>query len=242
MLSVIVPAFNEEAYIARTLASLRAAQEQFESFGGRGVEVVVVDNASSDATASLAASLGARVVPEIVHNVAKVRNTGARAATHDLLVFLDADTLVPAELLVRIAEVMRDDNCVGGAVDVLVQPKRLAVRAYVAFWQFAGRISGMALGACQFCRREAFTALGGYDETIYMGEDVDFIWRLRGAARRQGRRTRFIHDLRVISSSRRFDQWPLWRTLLMTHPLLVFPFRRSRKVWHDWYDHSAVPR
>lgn len=242
MLSVIIPAFNEADYIARTLESLRAARAHYEALGGSAVDVVVVDNASSDATAELSAKLGARVVRENVHNIGKVRNAGARAATQSILVFLDADTEVPKDLLVRIAQIMRDGNCAGGAVDVVFRPTRFVVRAYVAFWRLAGRISGMALGACQFCRRDAFDALGGYDETIFMGEDVDFVWRLRAAARQGGRKTCFIRDSSVVASSRRFDQWPLWRTLVMTHPLLVFPFRRCRNVWRDWYDHTTVPR
>ena len=242
MISVVIPAFNEEAYIASTLESVHDARAYYEGLGGTGVDVVVVDNDSSDATAAIAASLGDRVVQESVHNIARVRNTGARAAIHSVLVFLDADTLMPKELLLRIAHVMRDSDCAGGAVDVVFRPRRRVVRGYVAFWRLVARLSGMALGACQFCRREAFDALGGYDETIFMGEDVDFVWRLRAAARRNGGEICFIRDLRVVASSRRFDQWPLWRTLLMTHPLLVFPFGRRARVWRAWYDRASVPR
>src|SRR5262245_61274581 len=101
-ISVVIPAFNEEAYIERTIESLRAATTYLESLGGSTVELLVVDNASTDATATLATRLGVRVVDEREHNVSKVRNTGARAAMYDVLVFIDADTLVPRELFDRI--------------------------------------------------------------------------------------------------------------------------------------------
>lgn len=241
-ISVIIPAFNEEAYIARTIECLRAAGAYFESLGGSAVELLVVDNASTDSTANLVITLGVRVIRESEHNVSKVRNTGARAATHEVLVFLDADTLVPRELLVAIAGVMREGVCEGGAVDVTFRPAGLAVRMHLLLWRLLGVVAGMAMGACQFCRRDVFDALGGYDETLYMGEDVDFVWRLRAAGRRRGRTTCFVRDVHVIASSRRFDQWPLWRTLVMTNPLVVLALRRRQKAWRGWYDGTATPR
>jgi hypothetical protein len=98
----------------------------------------------------------------------------------------------------------------------------------------------MAQGAAQFCRRESFLALGGYDETIYMGEDVDFYWRMRRAARRGGRRVCYITDMRVIPSPRRFDRWSIWKTLLWTNPLLIALLRRRKGAWRGWYE--DVPR
>ena len=241
-ISVIIPAFNEEAYIGRTIESLRAAAAHFESLGGPAVELLVVDNASTDDTATVAARLGARVVSEGEHNISKVRNAGARAAAHEILVFIDADTLVPRELFVRIAGAMREGACEGGAVDVAFRPERLAVRMYLAFCRVVGAIAGMAMGACQFCRRDVFDALGGYDERIYMAEDVDFMWRLRAAARRRGSMTHFIRDLQVIASSRRFDRWPLWRTVIMTHPLVILAFHRRKSAWRGWYERTEAPR
>ena len=96
----------------------------------------------------------------------------------------------------------------------------------------------MAQGACQFCRRDVFAELGGYDETMYMGEDVDFFWRLRALARRRGSMTCIIRDLPVVPSARRFNTWPLWRTLALTNPLLVLTLRRRRSAWAGWYDRA----
>lgn len=241
-ITVVIPAFNEERHIGQTIEHLRAAEERFRSRTRSAVQILVVDNNSSDRTAAVVRELGVTVVHESEHNIARVRNTGARRADHELLVFLDADTLVPPGLLFCIAERMREATCVGGAVDAAHRPKRLVVRAYLGLWRAVGMLGGMAMGACQFCRRDVFAAVGGYDETLYMGEDVDFFWRLRAAARRRGLMTCFVRDLQVVPSSRRFDRWPLWRTLLLTNPLLILALRRRRAAWSGWYDEGAAPR
>jgi len=234
-ISVIIPAFNEAGYIPQTLDRLAAAEQRFKATAGANVQILVVDNASTDGTAELAQSTGVTVVHEPEHNVGRVRNAGAAIALHDVLVFLDADTLVPPELLLRIARAMTDPVCVGGAVDCLHQPNTQLVRAYLKFWRVLGLIGGMAQGACQFCRRSIFQELGGYDETWYMGEDVDFYWRLKRLARKRGLRTFFIRELQVIPSPRRWDRWPLWRILIWTSPLLTYAFRHRRSAWAGWY-------
>src|SRR5215469_7406934 len=183
-LSVIIPAFNEERYLPRTLSCLNQAINGLGEHADCHVEVVLVDNASTDRTAEIAASFGARIVSTPDHNIARVRNLGAGAASGELLVFLDADTLIPRELLSRILEVMDDATCLGGAVDIDYRPARALMRAYVGVWRAIGLALRMAQGATQFCRREAFAALNGYDDTLYMGEDCDFYWRLRRLAKR----------------------------------------------------------
>ena len=234
-ISVIIPAFNEAGYISETLKRLGAAEQHFKAIAAADIEILVVDNASMDATAELARSAGATVVYEAEHNVARVRNGGAAAARHDILVFLDADTLVPPELLLGIARAMTDPQCVGGSVDILHRPVSRILRAYLVFWRVLGLIGGMAQGACQFCRKSVFQELGGYDETWYMGEDVDFYWRLKRLARRRGLRMSFIGELQVIPSPRRFDQWPIWRTLVWTFPPLLFVLKRNKAAWGGWY-------
>jgi glycosyltransferase involved in cell wall biosynthesis len=234
-LSVIIPAFNEAGYILETLDRLGAAEQHFKAIADAAVQILVVDNASTDRTAELAQSAGATVIPEAEHNIARVRNVGAAIARHNVLVFLDADTLVPPELLLRIARAMTDPTCAGGAIDAMHQSNRLLLRAYLRFWRIFGLLCGMVQGACQFCRSSVFQELGGYDETQYMGEDVDFYWRLKQLARRRGLRTFFIRDLQVIPSPRRWDRWPLWRTLIWTNPLFAFALRRRRAAWAGWY-------
>lgn len=232
MISVVVPACNEEKYLAVTLAAVKAAGRHLSS----RVEVLVVDNASTDGTAAVARRAGATVVHEPTRSVATARNTGAAAASGDLLVFVDADTAVPETLLEHIERVMHHSACLGGAVDVKHASKRRMVRMYLALWRFVGLTLGMAQGATQFCRRDVFAELSGYDQTLWMGEDVDFYWRLRHLARRMNARVAFIRDVHVVPSPRRFDQWPLWKIFVYTNPLIAALFRRRRATWKGWYD------
>jgi glycosyltransferase involved in cell wall biosynthesis len=239
-ISVVIPAYNEERFLPQTLERVHQAVKRLDAAPGRVIEVIVVDNASSDRTAEIALASGARVVPVPEHNIARVRNAGAGAASGELLIFLDADTLVPETVLSRIVQVMDDPSCLGGAVDTDYQPARLLMRAYLRMWRLIGLSFGMAQGALQFCRRDAFSALGGYDETIYMGEDVDFYWRLGKLAKSRGQHVKLIRDVRVAPSCRRFDQWPTVRTLIKTNPFYITLFRKRRSAWGGWY--SDVPR
>ncbi len=240
LISVVIPAFNEEKYLGETLAGAGHAAALLREGGAASAEVIVVDNDSSDSTAAVARSFGAAVVREGRHNVAKVRNTGAGLARGEALVFVDADTTVPEGLLRRVYEVLAEPGCLGGALDTDYRPAKLSSKIYLGAWRVVGRLAGMAQGATQFCRRDAFEALGGYDETLFMGEDVDFYWRLKKLARRRRGRVRLIEDVRVAPSPRRFDQWGLWRTLVWTNPLFILLFRRRESAWRGWYE--GVPR
>lgn len=235
-ISIIIPAFNEEKYLASTLEKIVTALSQVE----HPTELITVDNDSSDTTAEIAARFGSRVIKESVHNIGRVRNTGARAASGDVLVFIDADTGVPSGLLARIAEVMQDENCLGGSVAVDYQAfERWWMKFYAFGWKFWERAFNMKQGAAQFCRQTAFVELGGYDEKIYLGEDVEFYWRLAWLARKKNARLHFIEDLRVVTSSRRFDKMSLLRTLVVTNPLFIILFHKRASVWKDWYENAV---
>jgi glycosyltransferase involved in cell wall biosynthesis len=239
-ISVVIPAFNEERYLPLTLMHLNRARDQLGTSHDVQVEVIVVDNASTDSTAAVASALGACVVPVPEHNIARVRNGGASAASGNLLIFLDADTLVPESLLTRIVQVMEDQACVGGAVDIDYKPARFLIKVYLRMWRVLGQCLGMAQGALQFCRHDAFAALGGYDGSIFMGEDVDFYWRLGKLAKARGQYLRYVKDIRVVPSCRRYDQWPTWRILIETNPFYATLFQRRQAAWPGWY--RDVPR
>ena len=151
-LTIIVPAFNEEAYLPSTLDSIHAAAAQLRSHSSVDIDTIVVDNNSRDQTAAVARGRGARVVREPVQGIARARNAGARHAEGDVLVF------------------------------------------YLRAWRVLGRLTGMVQGATQFCRRSVFEQVGGYDEKVWIGEDVDFYWGLKRFARRTGRTVRFMRE------------------------------------------------
>src|SRR5215204_2675415 len=194
LISIIVPAYNEEKYIGPTLESIERARHLLLCEKGITADVIVVDNESTDSTAGIARSCGAEVFSEPARDVAKVRNVGASRAKGNILVFVDADVIVPERLLCRIHEAMSDELCMGGALDTVCRPAKYSVAVYLRMWRFVGRVAGMAQGATQFCRRDVYASLRGYDETLYMGEDVDFYWRLRRFAKRCKSHVQFIDD------------------------------------------------
>ncbi len=232
-LSVVVPAYNEEKYLPETLAKLTQALATIDD-----AEIIVVDNVSTDSTIEIAANLGAIVITESVRNIGRVRNTGANESTGDVLVFLDADTLVRPGVFERILEAMDDTKCVGGSVAVEFSPieSRFVVVWFMLLWPFVGKLMKMRGGALQFCRAEIFRELGGYDTTIYVGEDIDFHWRLDNLAAKRGCFTAFIEEPKVLTSSRRFNRMGLVRMMFFTHPITVLIAWRVRSFWRDWYE------
>ena len=238
-LTVIVPAFNEEAYLPSTLASIRAAAAHLRAHARVEVETIVVDNHSTDLTVDVARANGAAVVHEPVQNIGRARNTGARHASGDLLVFVDADVYMPHTLLTAINEAMNDPGCVGGAVEVDYQPRRRSIRLYLLAWRALGNLTGMAQGAAQFCSKTVFDQVGGYDEKVWIGEDVYFFWNLRKHAKETRRVVRLIREPRVLPSCRRFDKWPIWKTLVWTNPLFIALFRHRKSAWKGWYSNAV---
>lgn len=84
-----------------------------------------------------------------------------------------------------------------------------------------------------------FADLGGYDATIYIGEDVEFHWRLDKLAKTRGGATAFIEQPRVLTSSRRWDKMGLLRMLFYTHPITIFLGWRVRSLWKYWYENAV---
>ena len=94
----------------------------------------------------------------------------------------------------------------------------------------------MAQGAAQFCRKSVFEELEGYDQTIFMGEDIEFYWWLAKHAKREESYLRFIGYPTVKTPARRFDKMGLWKTLLLTHPIFIRLAWRKKSYWKDWYE------
>ena len=238
-LTIIVPAFNEEAYLGSTLDSVQAGAAHLRDGSKVSIDVIVVDNDSEDETAAVARAKGAAVVHEPVRGIARARNVGARHAEGDVLVFVDADVVLPPTVLHAVHVAMSDPGCVGGGVDVEYRPERPFVGLYLRCWRLLARLTGMVQGATQFCRRDVFDQAGGYDEKAWIGEDVDFYRALRRLARGTGRSVRLIRSPRVRPSCRRFDKWPLWRVLVWTNPLFIALLRRWKPAWRSWHSHPV---
>ena len=146
---------------------------------------------------------------------------------------------MPKTTLFQIHSVMNDARCAGGGVDVDYKPERKVMRLYLRTWRVLGRLTHMVQGATQFCRRSVFEDVSGYDESAWIGEDVDFYWALKRYAKRDGGFVTLIREPKVLPSSRRFDKWPLWRVLVWTNPLFIAAFRRWKRFWGGWYSDAV---
>ncbi len=217
-ISVIIPACNEEKYLPPGIAALQAeiARAQGQR-PGLQVEVILVDNASTDRTADLARAAGFRVVPEAEHKIARVRNTGARAATGAVLITIDADSQIGSGALTEALAAL-EAGAVGGGCRILFdEPTRLN-RSLAAIVTGLVRLSGLGAGM-YYCRRADFEAIGGFNEGLYAAEDLEFARRLKVHGRRTGRR--FVNLERVVMTTsarkmRLFGLWRIFRLLLST--------------------------
>ena len=108
--SIIVPAFNEELWLSRSLPAIRRAMGAVDKLG----ELIVVDNNSTDATARVAERHGAKVIFEPVNQISRSRNAGARLAQGAYLIFVDADTLITTDLLKAALTNLESGACCGG--------------------------------------------------------------------------------------------------------------------------------
>ena len=228
MLSFVLPAYNEERLLGATLDAIHAAAHEL----GIAYEVVVADDASTDATATIAAAGGARVVTAEHRKISATRNSGARASRGERLIFVDADTLVTATV-VRAALAAMDAGAVGGGVQVDFDANaprwgHVLIRAVVAFM----RLFDWAAGCFVFCTREAFDAVGGFDERQFSAEEIV----LSRALKRRGRMV--ILRESVTTSSRKFDFHSPWQTLRMIvrMGLRGFSATRRRDLASFWYD------
>jgi len=236
--TIIIPAFNEEELLPRTLASLATAMAAVDFAG----EIVVVDNNSTDATATVAAAHGARVVFEPVNQIARARNCGGAAAEGRFLVFVDADTVVSGELLGAALRAMAaGDTCGGGAtIGSSDEAGPDAVRSMAA-WNWISRHAGLAAGCFVFCLREGWQAVGGFPTGFYASEELWFSRALKRWGRKRGLRFRILPE-QVDTSMRKlvwFTPWQVRRRLL---GFLLFPWRlRRREACEFWYARPGPP-
>ena len=179
LISFIVPAYDEESLLGATLDALHAAGEALNE----PYELVVADDASTDGTASVAQAHGARVVRVAHRQIAATRNSGARAASGEMFIFVDADTLVNAAVVRAAFDAMRGGAVGGGAsvqfdLDVPRYAKLLMpvlARLY--------RAAGLAAGCFLFATRDAFAAVGGFDEAFFGAEEIVISRALRNHGR-----------------------------------------------------------
>lgn len=229
MISFVVPAHNEETLLGRTLGAIHEAATST----GEPYEVIVVDDASNDATAEIAIGNGARVFAVNFRQIAATRNAGARASAGEFLFFVDADTFVTPKLVAAALVAMRKGAAGGGAPAKMVGPVPLYARLLILWSHIFMRVAELSGGAFLFCRCEAFEAVGGFDERLYGAEDAALSAELKRVGRfkllwtpvlTSGRRVRTSSGMKILTTMTRVAFFP--RRML----------QRRSNVEALWYD------
>jgi glycosyltransferase involved in cell wall biosynthesis len=207
--SFIIPVRNDAARLAACLRSIRR-----NSHAQRQIEIVVVDNGSTDGSAQVASAFGATVLAVDSGRVSELRNRGARHATADILAFVDADHEIVAGWVYAALDCLQIPSV--GAVGALCHAPADGTWVQQVYGHLRGAVSGQRdvdwLGSGNMAvRRQAFDALGGFDTTLETCEDVDLCHRIRarGLSILSDDRLKNIHygdprTLREVFSSERW--------------------------------------
>ncbi len=223
--SFIVPAWNEEAQLAATLSRIRKAAQSLAEQS----EIVVADDGSTDRTREIAEQLADRTVQVNHRQIAATRNAGARAARGDLLIFVDADTTVSSELLRAAVSAVRQGAVGGGCLARLDEPVPVWARLAVVELNAYCRLFKVAYGCFLFCTREAFEAVGGFDTSLYITEEI----AMSQALRRLGHFT--VLPQRVVTSGRKLRALTLPQALGAACRAIFYGFRsrQGKEVWYE---------
>ena len=196
-ISVIVPVLNEEKSIPATLQALATLQPY---------ETIVVDGGSQDRTPEIAAKFGVKVI-QSERGRARQMNRGAQEANGDVLLFLHADTCLPATAFGDIHGALSDSRYVGGRFDVTLDGDHWMLPVVGRMISYRSRVSKVGTGdQALFVRREIFQRMGGFPDIPLM-EDIAFCRALKQLGAVACLRSR------VVTSARRWEVDGVWRTI-----------------------------
>lgn len=198
--SVILPVLNEAAGLPAMLAALAPLR-------AGGAELIFVDGGSTDTSRSLIEAAGLTCLSS-PRGRANQMNAGAAAATGDVLLFLHADTRLPADALTAIRSAIVA-GASWGRFDVRIEGRPLMLKVVARMMNLRSRLTGIATGdQAMFVTRAAFDAVGGFPVQPLM-EDIELSRRLLVTMRPACLRAR------VITSGRRWEQRGVWRTIVL---------------------------
>lgn len=200
-LSIVIPALNEANAIDSVLRPLQPLRAEV-------AEIILVDGGSEDGTVEKAEEL----VDQLLRSErgrARQMNAGARAARGEILLFLHADTLLPARAADAVLEAMDQETHDWGRFDVRLSGRHPLLRMVETMISLRSRLNGIATGdQAIFVRRKLFEEIGGYQEIPLM-EDVALSRELAGRGKPA------CLGARVTTSSRRWEEQGIWRTIFL---------------------------
>ena len=227
MISFVVPAHDEERLIAATLDAIHAAARGLN----QPYEIIVANDASTDRTADIARAHGARVVDCNHRQISKVRNTGAAASTGDILIFVDADTLISGAVVHASLDRLACAAVGGGSLPQIEgrqpwwgPPTLWAVDTFM-------RTMHWAAGCYVFVTRAAFDAAGGFDERVFVCEELFLSEALKKIGPVVILKEQVVTSGRKLRTHSAWDMIRLFGLLLVQGPKLF----RNRDQLSFWY-------
>ena len=202
--SVIIPAHNEERYVARCIGSVRRAADH----SGFKTEIIVVCNRCTDRTAELAKAHGARIIENEDRCIAAVRNAGIRAACGDIIVTIDCDNRMTRGTLREIAYLLRTGRYIGGGAPIRFERYSFPLWCNDMLCRLSFRITGLYCGIF-WAERETFLAVGGFSELKAM-EDAATAKALRAYGKERGKSYTTLRHNVLINSTRKYDDLGDW--------------------------------
>lgn len=236
-ISVVIPAFNEERLLPATLEAVRQASRGFEDQGWDH-EWIVCDNNSTDRTAEIAAAAGARVVFEPVNQIGRARNAGARVATGDWILFVDADSRPTRKLFAEAVVTASRSDVIAIGSTIRLDGGGMSAGVAAAGWNLLSRFAGLLAGSFIVIDRAAFEAIGGFSLEFYAGEELDLVRRLKAYGKGSRRRVAVLHRHPLETSARKVRLYGPAETL----GFLIRAVFRPRSTLRDrdscflWYD------
>lgn len=205
MLSIIIPTLNEEKYLPRLLASIK--KQNFSDY-----EIIISDGFSEDATGRIAIDSGCILRQDKKRSPAHQRNVGAGVAKGDTVLFLDADTILPDNFLNNSYQEFKERYLSAAGFYLRFNSPRLVYRFFEIFYRsvcFIGQYFFPAsVGVGIMVSKNKHDQIAGFDESIFIGEDYDYIKRLSQAGR-----YRMITSVYLYFSVRRLEKEGILKVL-----------------------------
>jgi glycosyltransferase involved in cell wall biosynthesis len=237
LISVVIPAFNEERLLGESLRQVNAAMTAFARRGWQS-ELIVCDNNSTDRTAEVARAAGATVVFEPINQIGRARNCGAEAATGDWLIFIDADSHPSAELFDDVAAQIATGRCLAGGSTIRLEAGYPTGNVITALWNGISRWLRWFAGSFIFCETAAFRKLGGFNINLFASEELELSKRFKKLARIERRKIVILHRHPILTSARKLRLYtPREHLKFMAKSILTGgKTLKSREASHLWYD------